>query len=63
MKLNLVAGDLRAGGTKRRCPSIEKLSAIGYSPKVSLGEGIRRTVEWYADHFLTAGVEMQDVTR
>ena len=63
VKLNLVAGDLRAGGTKRRCPSIEKLSAIGYSPKVSLEEGIRRTVEWYADHFLTAGVEMQDVTR
>ena len=63
VSLNLVPGELRAGGTKRRCPSIEKLEGLGYSPKVSLNEGIRRTVEWYAEHFLSRGVELGDEQR
>ncbi len=26
---------------------ISKISKLGYSPKVSIEEGLRRTVEWY----------------
>jgi UDP-glucose 4-epimerase len=38
------------GGTTRRCPDITKMRELGYSPKVDLSEGLRRTVEWYMEH-------------
>ncbi|MGB0647735.1 MAG: NAD-dependent epimerase/dehydratase family protein, partial [Bradymonadia bacterium] len=53
--LELIPGELRKGGTARRCPSIEKLTGLGYEPKINLEEGIRRTVEWYANYFLNEG--------
>lgn len=40
-------GELRAGGSMRRCPDIAKLSALGFVPKVSLREGLRKTIAWY----------------
>lgn len=41
-------GDLREGGTKRRCPDITKLLHLGFEPRVSLREGVSKTTEWYA---------------
>jgi nucleoside-diphosphate-sugar epimerase len=38
------------GGTHRRCPDISRLQALGYEPKVSLAEGIGRTVPWYVSN-------------
>lgn len=35
------------GATPRRCPDISKMRALGYSPQVSLNEGLRRTCAWY----------------
>ena len=35
------------GGTLRRCPDMSKLKAMGYTPKVSLDEGLDKTLEWY----------------
>ena len=35
------------GSTLRRCPDITKLKGLGYSPKVSLTEGLKKTMEWY----------------
>ncbi len=35
------------GGTERRCPDISKLRALGYQPKVSLEEGLSKSMEWY----------------
>ncbi len=35
-------GGLREGSIKRRCPEISKLMALGYVPKISLQEGLRR---------------------
>lgn len=33
---------------QRRCPSIDKAKKeLGYSPEISLGEGLRRTLLWY----------------
>lgn len=52
VSLDLVAGELRKGGTPRRCPDITRLQGLGYSPKVSLHDGLTKTVEWYAKHFL-----------
>jgi UDP-glucose 4-epimerase len=48
--LDIQAGELQAGGTKRRCPDISKMRALGWSPTVGLDEGLERTVAWYADH-------------
>ncbi len=37
-----------AGGTPRRCPDTRKLQKLGFQPKISFDEGLRRTVEWYS---------------
>lgn len=39
-----------AGGTLRRCPDISKLDALGFKPKVSLEDGVKGLVDWYARH-------------
>ena len=43
-------GKLQPGGTLRRCPNIAKLRSLGFTPKVSLEEGLRRTLPWYAEN-------------
>ena len=48
VELEIQAGPLMKGGTLRRCPDIRKLCALGYEPQISLKEGLRRSVEWYA---------------
>lgn len=38
------------GSPSRRCPDISKIiNMIGYSPKVSISEGIKKTYDWYKD--------------
>jgi nucleoside-diphosphate-sugar epimerase len=49
-EITLVPGELRAGGTLRRCPNINKLRALGFAPRVSLAEGLAATVRWYDEH-------------
>lgn len=46
-EVRVVPGALKPGGTPRRCPDISKLRALGYQPKVSLDEGLARTLPWY----------------
>lgn len=41
------------GATDRRCPSIAKIAALGYRPRVSLGDGLARTIPWYQTYFST----------
>lgn len=36
-----------AGETPRRCPDISKLRALGYSPRISLDQGLADTIAWY----------------
>lgn len=38
------------GGTPRRCPDIAKLAALGYTPRHSLVDGLKPTIEWYRSH-------------
>jgi UDP-glucose 4-epimerase len=47
VRVELVAGERTAGSTPRRCPSIAKLAALGYLPRVGLDEGLGVTVAWY----------------
>jgi len=37
-----------AGETKRRCPDIGKLAALGFRPGLSLAQGMPSLVSWYA---------------
>jgi UDP-N-acetyl-D-mannosaminuronic acid dehydrogenase len=46
---SLVKTPLPAGGTLRRCPSIRKLAALGFAPKVPLGTGIPELASWYTE--------------
>ncbi len=48
--VEIIPGDLREGSVTRRCPDISKLAVLGYSPRVSLHEGIALTAKWYDDH-------------
>jgi nucleoside-diphosphate-sugar epimerase len=47
--VSLIPSELPAGGTLRRCPDTTKLRSLGYAPKVSLEEGVQRTVSWYLE--------------
>jgi nucleoside-diphosphate-sugar epimerase len=39
------------GSVMRRCPDIKKLRILGFEPKISLDEGIRKCYYWYKDKF------------
>lgn len=50
-KARLKAGPETPGSPTRRCPDMTKtLSLIGYEPRVSLEEGVRRTYDWYREN-------------
>lgn len=46
-EIELVPGEIRKGGTPRRCPDIAKLAALGYRPRVPLAAGLPGLVDWY----------------
>jgi nucleoside-diphosphate-sugar epimerase len=46
-EISILSGDLRTGGTLRRCPGIGRMRALGYQPRVTLDEGLAITVDWY----------------
>ncbi|HUE86561.1 MAG TPA: SDR family NAD(P)-dependent oxidoreductase [Vicinamibacterales bacterium] len=50
VRLEIVRGPLKVGSTLRRCPDISKARGLGFEPRVSLEEGLRRTVHWYDTH-------------
>jgi nucleoside-diphosphate-sugar epimerase len=56
--VEIVPGPGAAGGTSRRCPSIAKLTALGYAPKVSLREGLAITAKWYRENARLAPAAM-----
>lgn len=49
--LDIRPGELPKGGTRRRCPpDVTKMRGLGWSPRVSLDDGLERTVAWYREH-------------
>jgi len=49
-EVNIVPGKLTEGSTRRRCPDISKLQALGYSPQMSLAQGLPSLIGWYTQH-------------
>ena len=52
INIDIIPGELRPGGTPRRCPDIAKLANLGYSPSVSFGAGLGQSVDWYKHYLL-----------
>ena len=50
VSINVEMGPAADGGTARRCPDISKMKMLGYSPKIDLGKGLSKTVNWYLEH-------------
>jgi nucleoside-diphosphate-sugar epimerase len=48
--ISVIPGKPAPGGTPRRCPDIKKLKSLGFEPRISLDEGLQRTIRWYADN-------------
>jgi nucleoside-diphosphate-sugar epimerase len=49
-QVELIPGPEAAGSTARRVPDIRKLAALGYRPKIPLGEGLPVLARWYDDN-------------
>jgi nucleoside-diphosphate-sugar epimerase len=41
------------GSVMRRCPNIEKLKGLGFSPKVDLKEGLKKSYDWYKEKIIS----------
>jgi nucleoside-diphosphate-sugar epimerase len=48
-RIRLAPSSALQGSTRRRCPDIAKLRALGYAPRISLDEGLPPTLKWYWD--------------
>jgi len=50
-RVEIVPGPPAPGGTPRRCPDVAKIRALGYTPKISLQDGLAITAKWYEKNF------------
>lgn len=57
IKITTQSEPLKPGSAKRRCPDINKLKKLGFRPKVSLREGLRRTIEHYKERLSNEQIE------
>ena len=53
-KANIKKSPIAYGGTKVRCPDISKIKKLGFYPKVSLNEGLKKTMAWYNKNITTS---------
>lgn len=49
-KISPVYTEFNNPGTKRRVPDISKINELGFSPKISLKEGLKETYDWYKSY-------------
>lgn len=49
VKIKTVPGKISKGSTLRRCPDITKIKKLGFRQKISLKDGLQKTVGWYND--------------
>ena len=50
MNAQLVHDTSKPDGTPRKLMSNEKLAAMGWSPSISLLEGLKSTYQWFLAH-------------
>ena len=46
-RIEIVPGPVAPGGALRRCPDIGKIVNLGYTPRISLRDGLSTTARWY----------------
>ena len=46
-KIRIIPGKKSEGSPDRRCPDTSKLQKLGFEPKISFAQGIRKTAQWY----------------
>ena len=46
----LVFDTSKPDGTPRKLLNVDKIHALGWKAKISLEEGLQRTVDWYSEH-------------
>lgn len=47
-EIGLQPSEVLPGSVARRCPDITKIKALGFTPRISLVDGLRATVAWYS---------------
>lgn len=47
INISIIPGMLTQGSPKRRCPDTTKIKKLGFSPKLSLEQGLKKTIDWY----------------
>ena len=55
INVDIQTGELRSGGTTRRCPNIDKVKALGYTHRDRYAEGLAETVAWYREYWTQQG--------
>ena len=50
-KISEDTSDMHQGGTKLRCPEINKIKSLGYDCKFDLNSGLKHTIDWYRANF------------
>ena len=49
-QIKIIPGEAAEGGTRRRCPDIARLNALGYKPNVPLRQGLPVAAKWYDEN-------------
>lgn len=49
--INPIYKEFKNPGTKRRVPDITKINSLGYSPQISLNQGLQMTYDWYSNYY------------
>ena len=50
VKVKIITSKAPKGETEKRCPDISKIKKLGYSPKFSIKDGLKKTIKWYLDN-------------
>lgn len=58
--LEVVPGQLAAGGTLRRCPDITRLRSLGFAPRTPWADALATTVHWYDQDFARRSAALQE---
>ncbi|MDP3792394.1 MAG: NAD-dependent epimerase/dehydratase family protein [bacterium] len=53
-KVEIVWDTSKPSGDRKRLMDISRIQAIGFSPKISLDEGVKETIQWYLENRATA---------
>ena len=48
IKIKIQTSKSPEGGTKRRCPNINKIKKLGYKPKTKIIDGLKPMIDWYS---------------